>query len=283
MNSTKKKMKTGWLNVRAVYLALLFLAYSAKPALASDFAGEGAPTLGAGRVEVGVFSAAKWGVTDRVELGAHPLGIFLWPSVRGKIQWWQGGSAHSGHDASIWLSSLHRISVPTPFLNLIAREGAAGLLPPNADVPFAVQLENSALLSLNLRGHLATAQAGVGVAISQKSDLPMVEFPFLYTTLAPLYSPVTFRWAVSLEGVIAGPFDYQLIHRMNLWRPREELAWPSESGPPWVYAQETAVRAHYRLNERHRLSLGATVAVAHYPIGYRLNWIPTLDYRVVVF
>ncbi len=77
MNSTKKKMKTGWLNVRAVYLALLFLAYSAKPALASDFAGEGAPTLGAGRVEVGVFSAAKWGVTDRVELGAHPVAVIV--------------------------------------------------------------------------------------------------------------------------------------------------------------------------------------------------------------
>lgn len=268
---------------RSCLIVCAFVLSPFNQAHASDYAGEGAPTIAKGRVEVGALSSAKWGLTNRIELGAHPVGIFLLPTVRGKILWWQGGSPSKGHDASYWFSTLHRVSVPTPFLHLFAREGSLGLLPANADIPFAVQLENSAIFSLSLRGHIASAQAGVGVAAAEKSDLPMIEFPFIYTTLAPLYSPITLRWALSLEGKIAGPFEYQVIQRMNLWKPRKDLAWPSEDGAPWVYAQESALRAHWLLGKRHRISAGATVSIAHYPIGYRLYVLPTIDYRAVLF
>src|SRR5690606_35883141 len=117
-----------------------------------------------GRLELGVFSAATYGVHPRVEIAAHPVGMFLLPSARAKINWAKGGMLLNTGDSHIratvwWLSTQHRLFTPTPFLHLIAREGSGGLLPANTDVPFAVGLETEALLTRAWGAHLLTLSA----------------------------------------------------------------------------------------------------------------------------
>lgn len=272
---------------RTPFLLLLFLLLgesggNSSLAHAAQFAVEGAPTIKKGQLEIGALSASKWGMTDRVELGAHPIGMFLLPSARAKISWWYDERPAGHRHSTLWFSTLHRISVPTPFLYLLSREGSMGLVPADAEIPFALQLENAAIVSAGFSDQLLSLSFGIGVAIEGSSDLPMIEFPFIYTTLAPLYAPYALRGSLSFEGPLYGPFDYQLAHRMNGFKPDADLAWPD--GPaPWVYAQETALRAQLRIGDSQRLSLGVTTSVAHYPIGYRFYWIPTVDYRWIVF
>lgn len=249
---------------------------------AAEFAVDGAPTIKKGQFEIGVFSASKWGMTKRVELGANPIGMFLLPAARAKISWWYDAKPSGHRHSTFWFSTLHRVSVPTPFLFLLSREGSMGLIPADTEIPFALQLENAAIVSAGFSDQLLSLSAGIGVAIEGAGDLPMIEFPFIYTTLAPLYAPYVLRGSLSLEGPLHGPFDYQVIYRMNGFRPYADLAWPD--GPaPWVYAQETALRVQLRIGTSQRLSLGVTTSVAHYPVGYRFYWIPTVDYRWTVF
>lgn len=264
-------------------VALIFATTSAAASDANEWATKSAQTIAGGRVEVGALSSTTWGVTERVEVGAHPIGLFVFPAARAKINWWQMG--HLTCDEGdlifhprVWVSSQHRVFSPTPLLHLFAREGSGGLLPANSDIPFALGMENQALLTASVAGHLLTASLGLTVTAREKSELSMVEFPFLYSMLASLYSPAVPSVGLAFEGNILGPFDYQFAPRLHVFRPEKRIAWPAER-PPWVFAQDTVLRVHARLGERHRLSLGIATTVAHYPIGTRLHYVPTLDYR----
>ncbi len=238
-----------------------------------------------GRLELGAFSSASYGLTERIELRAHPIGLFLLPSVRGKINWWSAalrGTRSRRAARAYWFSSSHRLFAPSPFLNLIAKEGSGGLLPANTDVPFSLAMTNEALLSRDLFGHLLTLSAGFSVAVGRDEKLPMVEFPFLYSTLSPLYSPFVVHMGLTVSGTMWGPFDYEVNPRMTLFRPDQDIPWPGED-TPMAYSQETKATLHLRLGEHHRISAGAALAIARYPIGVRSFLVPTVDYRAVLF
>src|SRR5690606_3187853 len=132
-------------------LAGAFLLSAAASAQPTDWATKSARTVEKGRLELGAFSASTWGLHERVEVAAHPVGIFLFPSARAKVNWALGGALrYEAGEHTLeplwWISTQHRLFVPTPFLHLIAREGSGGLLPANSDVPFATGLETEALL-----------------------------------------------------------------------------------------------------------------------------------------
>jgi hypothetical protein len=210
--------------------------------------------------------------------------MFLFPAAKVKVNWWQGG--HLVCDAGgtrfvpgWWFSSQHRLFVPTPLLNFLAKAGSGGLLPENTNVPFALGMTNTLLVSRDVRGHLVSLSGGLSLSVREDSDLPMVEFPFLYSTLASLHAAAVLHAGLSGEGTLLGPIDYEIVARLHLFRPRQDVPWPGDS-TPWIYSQESKVTLFARLGRRHRVGLGGAAAVARYPIGTRLFAAPTLDYRV---
>lgn len=265
--------------------ALLPALVAPSPAHASPHGNSpSARTTDAGQLEIGALSSTTYAVTERVELGAHPVGLVVFPAARVKINWWQGGSLHcDGSDLQFspfaWFASEHRFFVPTPLLNALAREGSGGLLPSETEVPFAVGMTNSAIATREVAGHLATLRLGITFALGHSSELPLVEFPFLYSTLASLYSPVVLHAGFAIEGTIAGPLDYELSPKLHLFRPDADLPWPGEV-TPWVYSLEPKGWLHLRAGTRHRFSLGAALSIARFPIGVRAFWSPILDYRL---
>lgn len=243
-------------------------------------------TIEKGRLELGAFSSAAYGLTERVELGAHPVGLFVFPALGAKVNWW---SAHSRglcpcrvSERAWWFSSRHRLFSPSPLLHLLAKEGSGGFLPDNTEIPFSLGMMNEAVLTRDLFGHLLSLRAGVTVTAGRSEDLPMVEFPFFYSTLASLYSPFVVHMGLAVEGTIYGPLDYEFVPRLVMFRPDEDIPWPGEH-TPMAYSQETKIQLHLRLFERHRLSAGAALVIARYPIGVRSFLVPTLDYRAALF
>lgn len=239
-----------------------------------------------GRLEIGAFSNAAYGLTDRVELRAHPVGIFVVPSLGAKVNWWSAYSrglfSSRVSERAFWFSTGHRLFSPSPLLHLIAKEGSGGLLPANTQVPFSLGMTNEAVLTRDLLGHLWSIKAGLTFAVGRSDELSMVEFPFLYSTLASLYSPFVVHMGLAVEGTIWGPLDYEVVPRMVMFRPDEDIPWPGEN-TPMAYSQETKIQLHLRLGEHHRVSAGAALAIARYPIGVRSFLVPTLDYRASLF
>lgn len=284
-----------WL--RGALFSLAFLALTS-PTHAADAAGEqdyfaarkwatkSALTIEKGRLELGAFSSATYGLTDRVELRAHPVGLFLFPSVRANVSWWSayapGLCSCRVSKRAWWFSTGHRLFAPPPLLHFLAREGSGGLLPASTEVPFSLGMMNEAVITRDLLGHLWSLSAGVSLAAGRDDELPMVEFPFLYSTLAPLHSPFVVHVGLAVEGTVWGPLDYEVVPRMVLFRPDEDIPWPGED-TPMAYSQETKVQLHLRLGEHHRVTGGAALAIARYPIGVRSFLVPTLDYRAALF
>lgn len=243
-------------------------------------------TVERGRLEMGAFSSAAYGLTDRVELRAHPVGLFVFPALGAKVNWWsayaRGLCPCRVSERAWWFSTGHRLFVPSPLLHLVAKEGSGGLLPANAAIPFSLGMMNEAILTRDLLGHLWSLRAGLTVSAGRSDELPMVEFPFLYSTLASLHSPFVVHMGLAVEGTIWGPLDYEFVPRMVMFRPDEDIPWPG-SDTPMAYSQETKLQLHVRLGEHHRLSGGAALVVARYPVGVRSFLVPTVDYRVSVF
>jgi hypothetical protein len=255
-----------------VALSVFFLATSAL-ADGQEWSSSGARTMPADRIELGAFSSWKWGVTEHVEIAAQPLLFFLLPNAALKAQFAYG----STRSFDYYFATRHRLSIPSGLLHVLSAEGSGGLLPADTDVPFTLQSENVVLGTLVFGSHELTALGGFAFSMHESTDIPMVEFPFLYSYLAPTYAPFVGVLGAGVEGQAVGPLHYRVAHRMSLWQPRPELAWP-EGPAPLVLSQETRLGADLRLG-RHQISLGAAIAVARYPIGYRLHWTPTLDYR----
>ncbi len=258
--------------------ALLRTASAAEPAKSPDFddsveqrepwADGSARTMPEGRAEVGVFSPARWAPVEGVELGLHPVLFVVLPHIEAKVEW-----TSFGH--GFYFATQHRLSYPSLFLNLVATEGTGGLLPSDSDVPQALIIDNYALLSRTLGEHqVLTLRAGISVGPRTSSDLPLLDFPFLYADFAPLYAPLVPRAGALLEGRIGGDFHYALDFLVSYMPIGDE-----EQGTKDAWAFDEAVELHYRIRDTHQFSAGMLIEQAEFPIGWRVYFLPTVDYR----
>ena len=231
----------------------------------SPWSSHGAPTLPQGRWEIALFGLGRYGLAEGIELDVQPFAFFVLPHAGMKLRLLERGP---------WSVSLApRLSYPSPFLSLISREGAGGLLPATTDVPFAILLEAEAIGSYRLgREHLASARFGLAVGPHASSDeLPLLDFPFLYPRFAPLYSTVVPRLAVGLEGHIAAGCFYALDATGYL------LFLDEVDGG---YALEPSAELEYRFGERVALDAGLRTSIARYPVGTRFHYLPYLDVKI---
>jgi len=236
----------------------------------SQWSTQSAKLIEPGRVEVGVLSQARWGVSERVELGAHPLWFFVLPHVEGKLSLASYGA---------WsLSSSHRLSYPTPFLDLVSTDGPGGLLPQTTDVPHALLMDTALLLSVEWRPEqLLTAEFGLQVASHRDDSLPLLDFPFLYQRFAALWAPGVPRFGLIAEGRALGWLGYRAELRYYDLNTSDIVIAPDDWNGGW--ALEAAGALHLQLGTNGRISCGLRWARADYPIGQRSHWLPLVDYR----
>jgi hypothetical protein len=221
-------------------------------------------TVPEGRFEIALFGNSRYGVTERLELALHPVVFFALPHVEAKLRLWQRGA---------WSAAVRsRLSYPTSFLNLVSKEGAGGLLPATTDVPQAVQLEADGIASLAFYDQLASLAVGLAVAPRAPSDdLPLLDFPFLYPRFAPLYTWGVPRLDLNVEGRVVGGLHYDVGFRAYLLLLNEVEG---------EYAFEQALSSEYRFGERVAVELGVRTALARYPVGTRMHFLPFFDVTV---
>ena len=249
-------------------------AHAEETAQPSSFAalrrwsGSSALTLPQGRVELGLLAASRYGLSDRVELAVHPIWFFALPHAEAKFRYFEL--------PRLALAARARLSYPSIFLGLVAREGSGGLLPETSEPPVALLLEADAIVTGEVHpGALASLSLGFAVAPHAsftEAELPLLDFPFLYPRFAALYSPIVPRAQVNLESALFLGFHLDLEFRGYVM--------PALPYVGTTLALEQALSLEYRFGERAAVSLGARLGEAEYPVGPRVHALPYADVRV---
>jgi hypothetical protein len=231
------------------------------PSSALLWASRGAETLRQGRWQLALFGQSHYGLADGVELALQPLVFLVLPHAEAKLRLLQRGA--------FTLSLRPRLSYPSPFLNLVSKEGTGGLLPATSDVPFALLFESDLVASERYATeHVASASLGLAFAPRGSSgEFPLLDFPFLYPRFAALYGVVVPRAAVSAEGRAVERLFYSVELTAFLLPLREFDG----------YALEPAIELQYRFGPRVALLAGVRASIARYPVGTRFHSLPYLD------
>ena len=258
----------------AIACTLAMPARSDERAEPSSFAelrrwsGPSALTLPQGRVELGLLGASRYGLTDSVELGLHPIWFFALPHAEAKLRYFEL--------PGLALAARGRLSYPTIFLGLVSREGSGGLLPATSEPPLALMLEAYAVVTGEIHpGALASFALGFAVAPHTsftEAELPLLDFPFLYPRFAALYTPIVPRAQVNLESALFLGFHLDVEFR-GYFMPAMPYAGTT-------LALEQALSLEYRFGERAAIALGARLGEAEYPVGARVHVLPHADVRL---
>lgn len=233
------------------------------------WSGDHALTVPRGRLELGLLQSSRYGLGHHLELALHPLSFFALPHVEVKTTLRAFGSRS-------WLGLRANVSYPTLFLGLVSRSGSGGLLPEGSRPPAAIQGEIDLITTRAWSGgHLTSVALGLAASAHRSfspSELPLLDFPFLYQRFAPLYTPVVPRFGVSSEGPLWRKLWYEASVTYYLMPDLPDVG--------LAYALEPALGLEYRFSDRVAASLALRASQARYAYGSRLHWLPFADVRV---
>ncbi len=133
------------------------------------------------------------------------------------------------------------------------------------------------MLSRYIWGHAVSLAAAGRFSVHEKANVPLLDFPFLYQRLASFYAPFVPELTLSGTGPLVASFGYDLSTSFSY------LPIQPGYGVRRAWSLESAMAVHWTFFERHRISAGALVSTAEYPIGVRTYCLPTFDYRVSLF
>ncbi len=255
-------MKCRGLTIVLTAFALALLTTDASAQIREEWSGRRAETVSKGRWEVGIFAPLRYGLTDDVELAAHPLAFFVVPNLTAKVSWtddrpWRIGTRHGVH-------------YPTPLLRMLSREGSGGILPADTEVPHIIAITNEVLATttIPLFYRWVTVRLGVTIApnIGGEEVIPPIELPVVFPRTAAYSSNIVGHAGIGFEGKIVSTF-YLLWDGAVFFTP----------GFEGTYAFESTLEASWRPSDRFMLSAGARGILGGYPYGERYHVVPVVD------
>jgi hypothetical protein len=216
----------------------------------------------AGKWECGIFQPLRYGVSENIEISTHVLLFPLMPNVAFKFRW----KSREG----IILSSEHKFSYNSPFLNFFSRKGTGGLLSPEFDFPFILTLNNSFQASKPIgSNYMATLRLGYIFALhgTAPDALSTMDIPLFYPRMAQYY-----------EGSVINPFAgfKAALNERWLCEINAQVFWVTRSENNFFFEHNgTIMRA---FGKSLRLRGGYVLAYGKYPYGSpKWQMWPTLD------
>lgn len=222
-----------------------------------------AVTVPAGQLQLSLFQLSRYGLTDRVEIATQPLLLPLLPQAELKINW-----LRRKHFS---LGSRLRAAYPPLLLNALSGEGALALLPKDAPIPFSLLLAAEGLATAHLHpAHEITLNVTLTVAPRESYiDTPQLDFPFLYSRFAALWSSGTYLVGLTYEG--------RLLETLVLCAGLRTFLLPATPGG---FSLEPWANVRFLVGEHVGLELGLIVEYARFPAGVQHHLLPFLDATV---
>lgn len=214
------------------------------------------------RLELGFFTASRYGVSRNFELSAHPLMFFLMPQVKIKAGW--------GEYSGFRLATEHGIFYPTMAMRLVAAKGTGGLISPEFTIPQMFAVSNRFLVSYRpFKKALLTTHAGIAFAIKFGPLNPQstIDLPIIYPRLAVFYNEPEFDAGIDFRG--------QFIPRLGwLFNVENFIVCGTENN---YFLENKGVLAYTSKKETLRIEAGCKLCFGRYPAGPQWHLLPVVD------
>ncbi len=220
-------------------------------------------TLVKGRKVWPLLGVKKRGAGNNMEWQIQPLFFFVSPNLGLKKQW-------LNHQKGWSFASLHKINYPSIYLNLIAREGAGGVLPKESQIPAMISLRNEFLLGFNTQANFFTLRLGIATTFqlgSAEKNFPDIDIPFLYNRTLSLNNTPNIYFGIN--------FNRDLHPRLNLEADFSAYKVDFDSND-FVY--ESQLLFLWRKSSKFGIKFGAAAAHGRYPYGSEFMVIPVVDF-----
>jgi len=248
------------MRVLGLALAVVLICVDLAQAQSSLVVSSGsAQTIPKNRLELSLFQLWRYGVSDKVEIAAQPL-MFLVPQIEAKVAWWS--------QKHVTLGTRQRVSYPTPLLNTLATDGAFGLLPKTSRIPQSVIFDLDGLLTVEVAPrHMLTPWIGASVAPrGSTANMPLLDFPFLYSRFAVLKTTAVYRVGVDYNGYLGD--------HLRLAADIKVFVLPVIAGG---YSCEPGLSLRWLAAKHVALEGGGRMEFARFPAGNQFHYLPYVD------
>jgi hypothetical protein len=234
--------------------------------------------LNPGVVKYSVFSPASVGLCKNLDISAHPIMLFLSPSVELKY--------HFDKKQDIMISSYHGINYPTILLSVIARKGTGGVISPEFDIPQMVAVRNGIMATTTLGSdNYLTGRLGFEFAINNSVLEPgtSVDLPVIAPRSAVYYNNVGFNLAISNEGRISSIFNYLLKCEVFAFPfISEKVKREYEDGHNSLFFELTG-NLVWKISGSSAITPGFKLCYGDYPFGTKWHLLPSIDFTKWIF
>lgn len=219
-------------------------------------------TVSKNRLELSLFSASHMGLSNKLELSAHPLVFWVIPQANLKIQW--------SKTTRCAIATQHGFMYPTIFLRLLGKKDKNGFISTQYDMPQMFSIYNGVLFSY-IPFHQAILTVNAGVAFSVRfgplDPESTIDMPFIYPRLAVFYNSPEFYPVIDFRGN---------FNRMFGWVFSVENF--IVTGTPYDYFMENKGALSYNSRKSNfRYEIGYKLCYGTYPSGKIWHILPDIE------
>ncbi|MEI7726544.1 MAG: hypothetical protein WCK09_15650 [Bacteroidota bacterium] len=214
------------------------------------------------RWELGLFTTSRYGITDKLELSAHPLMFLIMPQVKIKVGW--------GEYSGFRLATEHGIFYPTQFMRLVATKGTGGLISPEFTIPQMFAISNRFLVSYKpFKKAILTVHAGIAFAVKfgPLDARTTIDLPIIYPRLAVFYNEPEFDMGIDFRGKFVPRFGW-------LFNVENFLVCGTAHN---YFMENKGVLAYTSKKETLRIEAGYKLCFGKYPAGPQWHLLPVVD------
>ncbi|MDH5720151.1 MAG: hypothetical protein OEZ13_05940 [Spirochaetia bacterium] len=207
-----------------------------------------AETVPENKIEIGLFQPLQYGYSKDIELSVYPLWMFLMPNLTLKKAWPDLGP--------VSFASEHTLYYPTPLLDVIAKEGAGGILPATSKVPHIFVFINGVYFTYEINSYLKITPSlflYLSGNLGEK-DFPTIDFMMAYHRTSVYHNNVSGRFGLDFDGNIIYNLDYNIDVDYFILNDAKDN-----------WALEHSLMLSYRFTKGFRILAGYKYAISSVP------------------
>jgi hypothetical protein len=231
-------------------------------------------TIGAGNFQYSIFGFSTYGISNTFEVSAHPLMLFVSPSVD-----FQYALSHSGNFSFAGISSFN---YPTMLMRMVAKKGTGGFISPEFNIPQMISIRNGIVGTLKLgeqqfiNGRFLFEFALKSGALDPGSS---IDLPVIAPHSAVYYHDAGFALALAAEGRAYSWISYHCKSEIFLFPfISEEYKEEYPLGQEHFFVDISGTLV-WHLSRSAILATGCKLTYGDYPFGGQWHLLPTIDFK----
>ncbi|ROL59088.1 hypothetical protein D9V86_11160 [Bacteroidetes/Chlorobi group bacterium ChocPot_Mid] len=237
------------------------------------FYDETANVLPKGDFKYSLFKNAEYGITDDLSVMAHPLLVFVNPSIDVKYNFYKKDE--------LTISSIHGINYPTLMMNSVKGSGTGGFISPEFKIPIMFSIHNGVIATYKLdNSHFLTGKIAFEFALNNSDLAPgtSLDIPVILPRTMVYYKSTGFDIVLASEGSIWHTFDYHASTEFFLF-PFGGTNYEKEySENSTDFFMEINGGAYWNVVKSAKLGITGKLCYGQYPFGSQWHLIPYLDF-----